>query len=241
MNNIYILVDYDNIDRISRSRGLKFIADGIVSRIDDADFNTVTLLTIRLYGGWYRSRNSTTIAQRLSIEIVRDFPTIFMNSTTSRIFKVNVELAYGLLISPSIHFYDTFRIRGFQSDIKSIPPTEKGCIDSNCPTRVIYEFITNGSVANQCCSITPEDILYKGVQKLVDNMISCDVFYLLKKDLKPIVIVTSDEDFWPTIFFAIKSLVKIIHIQTKQNTSTKVIYKNTSNNYYVEKLIWQII
>jgi len=241
-NNILnIFVDYDNLDKISKNRGLKFIVNGIISRLDETEFNEIKDLTIRLYGGWYSAKDSTSVSQSLSIEIVRDFPNIFINTKTQRIFKVKVELAYGLLISPMVHFYNTYRIRGFQSDIKAVNPSEKGCVDPNCPTRLVYQFINFGTVQSQCCKITPEDMLYKGVQKLVDNMLCCDIFYVLKNNMGPVVIVSSDEDFWPIIFFVFTSNIKIIHINTKPDRAFSKMYKQTANTYYSEKLIWQII
>jgi hypothetical protein len=241
MADLTILVDYDNIDLISRRRGLKFIANGIISQLDDVEFTKITEIKLRLYGGWFSKIAKTTFAENLNAEIYRDFPSIVMNTTTKRIYKVEVELAYGLLSFPSIHFFDTYRIRGFQTDIKSKPPSQEGCIDLNCPVRLVYEFITNGSCKNQCCNITPEDILYKGVQKLVDNMICCDIIYLAASNPAPIVLVSSDEDFWPVIFSVIKNSKKIIHIHSKPNRTLQLCYKNISNNFYIEKQSWSII
>lgn len=241
MKNLFILVDYDNVDILSKKRGLKFIATGIISRLSNELDPTIKDLTIRLYGGWFQSNNYTSLAQDLVPIIQRDFPTIILDNATSRIFKVKIEMAYSLLITPLQFFYNTYRIRAFPKDIKAKDPNNLGCVDQTCPVKGVYEFITTGSCINQCCSVTSETMLYRGSQKLVDSMIAADIFFLMQNKTVPIILVSSDDDFWPAIHVVINSSSKFIHIHTKKYASISHFYKIIANSNYIEKDNWPII
>ncbi len=234
---LYVLIDYDNLSRLDRTRGIKTVILRIISKLTMDEVVNIKNIVFRLYGGWYQSNNLSKRAQDLIIEINKYFPSIFTIPCNSKKVVVKVELAYSLLITPSEHLLDTFRIRSFPKDIKCDDPNKHGCTDPNCPIRNVFSFINNGTINGQCCSVKPEDILYRGQQKLVDTMLSMDIFYLSMSIDNSIVVVSSDDDFWPAIRSSIQLGTKIFHIHTRNNRNTPLIYSKHVNSLYQESFL----
>lgn len=225
-----ILLDYDNLSLIDKQRGLLSVIEKILSKIQN-DIIDKTNVHVRLYGGWYDKNNITQRAQKLSSEILADFPTVVNPPITANNVVVNVELAYSMLIAPKEHLLETYRIRGYPADLQCDIPRNHGCTSQNCPINHIYEFINFQKCKGQCCSIIPSDILYRGEQKLVDSMITNDLLFLVMDNSKPIVIVSSDDDFWPSIRTALALSTNLIHLHTK-NYLTPNHYLQYANKYY---------
>ena len=183
---INILVDYDNLTKINKSRGLLQFATRIIAKLSKTETTGKTKAKIRLYGGWYHQGNSTRRAQDLAIDIQANFPTVLTVPLASQNLIVSAELAFALFISPREHLFDTFRIRAYPTDLNCDEPKNHGCIDPACPIRHIHSFITTGKCIGQTCNIGPSDILYRGEQKLVDTMIATDLFYLSMNSSEPI-------------------------------------------------------
>lgn len=229
-----ILVDYDNIDRNVSIHGISHVVNKILSKIDIAETTGNKRINIRLYGGWYEQNHFTTRAQNLSADISVTFPNVALLSDNITPVIVNCEMAYSILADPNNHLFNTFRSRGVPSGLKAKHPNSCGCTTLNCPLMAFYDFINNNR-CSVCNTIKPEDLLYRGEQKLVDTMLTSDLIYLSNQSLN-IGIVSSDDDFWPGIKTTLTNGKKIIQIHTK-NRPTPHYYTRTTNNNYTQKYL----
>lgn len=236
----YILVDYDNVNRVTKNRGLLFLVNGILSRLQNDDFKESERILIRLYGGWYESGNITKKAQDLLIEINKNFPYVSTSPNFEKKIIINLELAFSILIAKDQHLISTYRIRGYPDDLNCLKPSEAGCNKNDCPLNILFNFFTIDRCPKEGCNLRPKNFLYRGTQKLVDNMIASDIFYLCSNNLITII-VSSDEDFWPSIYYAIKTSNRVIHIHCKNNRQMPSHYTILSNEYYIERKCWEII
>ena len=227
-----ILIDYDNLSLLDKQRGLIAVVEKILSLVKN-EIVGKTNVDVRLYGGWYTQNKITQRAQNLVTEIVTSFPAAITPPITANNLIVNASLAYSLLITPNEHLLETFRIRGFPSDLHCDDPRNHGCTSLTCPINHIYDFINFQKCKGQCCGIVPSDILYRGEQKLVDSMLTNDLIYLSMSNSKPIVIVSSDDDFWPSIRTALALSTDVIHLLTK-NYTTPQHYLQYANKYYIQ-------
>ncbi|MDF7807983.1 hypothetical protein P4E94_11080 [Pontiellaceae bacterium B12219] len=96
---MYILVDFDNLDKGFKRKGVEHIANHIVRQFDSDYLAPHSELTMRLYGGWYESKKPTRMAQDLVIEIQKVSPIIFKYKHFGEYkpIKLRIELAYSLV------------------------------------------------------------------------------------------------------------------------------------------------
>jgi uncharacterized LabA/DUF88 family protein len=228
-----ILVDYDNINAAITRLGIVHLVNRIVSRIDPMEVDSTRRIIIRLYGGWYFNNTFTHLAQALSADISLHFPNTFLlsDSTTSAI--VNCEMAYSILADPTNHLFSTFRPRGMPSGLKAHNPViHCGCKTANCPIVATHKFLLN-QVCDVCNRIKPEDIFYRGEQKLVDTMLTSDLIFSANQPSN-LAVVSSDDDFWPGIKTTLVNGKKVIQIHTRRRT-TPSSYTQTTHMNYIQK------
>lgn len=204
----------------------------IFSLFEIQDYCKSTHSEIRFYGGWYEHGNITKLAQDLSAQISGCFPTSIRNPYNGYHILVSATMAYSLFITPREHLYDTYRRRCYPNNLRFNNPKQLGCADKNCSLHTIYEFLISGSCRGQTCHLTPQDIIYKGEQKLVDTMISCDMYYLNQTQEQQIVLVSSDDDFWPCIRTSLVMGKKVLHIHTHPSRPTPVGYSQYATTNY---------
>ena len=227
-----ILVDYDNIEYSIRRRGITHVVNRIVSKIDLAEINSNRHIHIRLYGGWYEHSRFTHQAQILSADILSSFPNVALLSDNHTNAIVNCELAYSILADPTNHLFNTYRPRGIPSGLKARHPSTCSCSTPNCPIIETYNFLQN-KICSICNSIRPEDIFYRGEQKLVDTMLTSDLIFS-SNQIANLGIVSSDDDFWPGIKTTLANGKKIIQLHTRSG-NTPAFYTRTTNNNYIQK------
>lgn len=236
---IEILLDYDNLPRSIKRQGIVYIAELILSKLTAQDVNQLRQARIRLYGGWYSLGSMTRRAQLLATDIQASFPRIMQVGPLQQSgpsVNVNVEIACSMLLFPTEHLLDTYRIRAYPDDLIADHPVMHGCTNATCPLIEVYEFITNGHCASQtCCTIRPSDLIHRGQQKLVDTMLTNDLLYLSLSNTIPIVLVTSDDDFWPSIRTSLYLGVNIIHVHTIVNRQTAAHYAQYANQSYIQR------
>ena len=232
---IEVLVDYDNLTLLHKSRGLITIANQILGTLLPSDIPQKRKARIRLYGGWYAQGSSSRLAQELSVAIQANFPMIITVPSIGTKLMVSMELAFALLITPHEHLLDTYRIRSCPSDLNCDDPSKHGCGDTSCPIKNVADCIKTGKCPKSTCSITPTDILYRGEQKLVDTMLTTDLFYLSMNSIEPLVVVSSDDDFWPAIRSVLALGSKVVHIHTKPKRRTPTHYRKTAPLTYSER------
>ncbi len=236
---IIILVDYDNIPLTKRRKGLNHLIESILLLFDVSKFSKVNRILVRLYGGWYKLNVPTKAAQNLTVEIQNEFPKIRKCKIGSKVYNItiNLELAYSLAIEPGLHLWHTFRPRSIPNNIVCLPPKSVGCKDKNCQLQNVYEFIKNNECPKTGCNITPENILSKPAQKLVDSMMTVDLIYYTIKNEYEVCIVTSDDDQWPGIKYALLNGATILHVHTHSSRLVPYYYlKNVGNNYIQKNL-----
>jgi uncharacterized LabA/DUF88 family protein len=233
---LQILVDYDNLIPLHKSRGLATIATQILGILTPSDFpQNVSNVRIRLYGGWSDQTGNSRRAQMLSAEIQASFPTVLPVSSAAGSLIVNMELAMSLLITPQELLMHTYRIRSYPSDLHCADPGDHGCGDVSCPIKHVFNFINIGRCSKPNCTMQPSNLIYRGEQKLVDTMLATDLFYLCMDGAAPLIIVSSDDDFWPTIRTVLALGSKVVHIHTKPNRRTPQHYKQYAPSDYCER------
>ena len=193
---------------------------------------------MRLYGGWYEQHYPTRKAHDLETDIQVNFPrrmNITKNGDRHSLIII-VEIAYALCIDPRTHLFSTYRPRGIHARLRCHHPNALGCNDPSCPLIDVYNFISTGSCNTQCCNISSEDMIYRGEQKLVDTMVVCDMIHLAEKEDR-VILVSSDDDFWPGIKTAIIMGTHIIHIHTRNRHVPTYYSGNIGQSNYSQRIM----
>jgi hypothetical protein len=234
-----VLVDYDNIPRDIKGRGLSYVTDRILNKIGYSVAKGFQRVRFRLYGGWYEHANVTRLAQSLKSEISATFPNRInlIDGANSHSVIGNVELAMSLEIDPSKHLFNTYRRRRLPQGITCSHPTTINCIEPYCPIIPMHDFITNNACPVASCRVKPADFLHKDEQKLVDTMLTADIIHLAKIGVSPICIVTSDDDLWPGIQTAVSSGATVIHIHPIPGLSTPQHYHRLVGQAYSQRAL----
>jgi hypothetical protein len=231
-----VLVDYNNLPRLDRSRGLIYVVDKIITSLGFAHLQSETRLSFRLYDGWYINRTPTRRAQAVSAELLSHFPvtrTVSDGAKTVTII-VNVELAYSLKIDPANHLWHTFRLRGYPRDLACHHPPSIGCTESACPLLPMHSLLTAQKCPSPGCGVIPDQLLYKNEQKLVDTMLAADLMFLhLQKEPK-VALVSSDDDMWPAIKTVLDLGMTLIHVHTLSGHRTPAFYSRGPRPSYTE-------
>lgn len=226
-----VLVDYDNINKNILRRGIRYVIDRIFSKIHPHEVSG-RHVTVRLYGGWYQGSNSTVRAQDLATDISAAFPNTALLSDNATPIIVRCEMAYSILADPSNHLLHTYRLRGVPTGLHANHPQTCGCSATNCPLITTYNFIRN-DICSNCNTLKPEHLFFRSEQKLVDTMLTSDLIFSVNNNVN-LVIVSSDDDFWPGIKTTLVNGGKIIQIHTKRR-STPVFYTQTTTRNYTQK------
>ena len=236
-SELNILIDFDNLPDLYRSRNLRSLAENILSKVTPSEIDSLKRIKIRLYGGWYEKLDLTINAQSLSAQISNFFPITWNDPLSTTSYIISMEMAYTILPAPRIIMYDTFRSHHPLEGIKCLKPSEIGCKSSTCSINQVVKFINTGKMDGQCCDISPKDLFRKRSQKLVDTMLSLDLVHLATQYQQPIIIVSSDDDFWPSIITALKLGRRVIQVHTKPHYKTASHYSDYATAQYLQKNI----
>ena len=71
---LFILADFNNIPKLLQNRGLVYIAERIISRLNFDEVKPYRRIRIRLYDGWYEQNSPTRKAQLVQANIRNEFP-----------------------------------------------------------------------------------------------------------------------------------------------------------------------
>jgi hypothetical protein len=232
--SVIIFVDYDNILRHHRQRGLRFVVERTVSRLVSAGAPVPNRIRVRLYGGWYEGETLSRRAQIIAREVRGEFPcTVPLADSSGRDrIVVTAELALALELDPASHLHHTFRAQLAPLDIRCRDPHAIGCAHEHCPTEIVRQFFHNGGCTRDGCSLRLQDVLYRAGQKLVDTMLTSDLIYLATYSGKHLVVVSSDDDLWPGIRTALALGAHTIQVHTHKGFSTRQIYARPRNCTY---------
>ena len=229
-----VLVDYDNVAAADTRRGLVHVIAKITSKISPSELNGGRHLRIRLYGGWYERSMFTTRAQNISADVSANFPNTSLLSDNSTSVIVNCEMAYSMLADPMHHLLHTYRSRGIPSGLKARHPNQCSCHNANCPIVSTYQFVRN-NVCGACNTVRPEQVFFRGEQKLVDTMLTSDLIFLSMQQTT-IGLVSSDDDFWPGIKTSLINGSRIIQLHTKSHTTPTFYTQNTGTSFIQKHL-----
>ena len=158
----------------------------------------------------------------------------FTDGTTTTKVLVAIELAYGLLCAPADRMWHTFRPNIHAGDIVFRHPNKAGCKDPACPLLSAHEFLQKHRCPKGGCLITPEAILQRDEQKLVDTMLATDLLTCYYQSNREVAVVTSDDDIWPAIRFALTLGVQVFHIHTIPGRQTPSMYCRKAGTNYVQ-------
>lgn len=233
------LVDYDNVPA-TRRRSAVHLVETVIRSLGASALPPRSRVRFRLYGGWYEQRRPTRLAQRLTAELQAQFPRPVTVRTSGgqrhRVVAV-VELATSVLIAPNSHLFHTYRPGRSVRRMRCKSPPEVGCSLSACPIPTIKKFFDDWRCPGSGCSVRPSNVLSRGEQKLVDTMLATDLAYLALNSSDPVSVISSDDDFWPTILLAAELNKEVIHVSTKPSSrpfpyslllSSSAPYRSTS-------------
>lgn len=72
--------------------------------------------------------------------------------------------------------------------------------------------------------MTTEDLIVRNEQKLVDSMMATDLMSLHLSSQEELVVVSSDDDLWPSLRLLLHRGHTIYHVHTKPNRPTPTFY-----------------
>jgi hypothetical protein len=232
-----ILVDYDNLPKIDKSRGLDHLAIKLVGLIGAPNLASSRRIRIKLYGGWFEHNNLTPRAQLLSAEAARLFPRVISVSdgTTTATPITRVDMGYSLEIEPAFNLQGTFRRRESPKGLSCSLTSVTNCQNKvNCPMNSLASIVNNEECSDAACSVSLSDILTRNEQKLVDTMMVADMIHLASQGISDFAIVSSDDDLWVGIKSALLIGSRVFHMHTIPGRKTHNRYKGGAGNRYVE-------
>ena len=233
-----VIVDYNNIPQATRRLGVKYVAESIARCLGAVPVGKYRRLNLRLYDGWYQVQSPTQLAQRIAVEVQKDFPTVVsLTNPTGGIVKavVAAEMAYSLHCDPNIHLWHTFRPRSGQANLSCKSPVTSGCVSASCVLSTLPGFFTSQRCPDASCTLTTEDLIVRNEQKLVDSMMATDLISLHLSNNEELVVVSSDDDLWPSLRLLLQRGHTVYHVHTKPNHSTPSFYTSRiSANQYIQ-------
>lgn len=208
MSGTKVLVDYDNLSREDRSRGVLYclerIADVILSGLDRP-----SRLEFRLYGGWASEIGTlTTSAQAIAAKLpVRGwlFSGVPMTAT----------LAHAPVEAANHLYHGTFRTGTLSSRLRMKSPS-KLCQTPACGLMSVAACVNNDRCSQAGCQLSASDFFVLEYQKMVDTMMCMDIVYL-SRDVHAVAVVSGDDDLWPAIHTSLLRNAKVTHIYTKSD------------------------
>lgn len=227
-----LLIDYDNVDIRERSLGIEHI---IRKSLNLSNWNLVSgeRGRARLYGGWYEDGSLTRRAQVLLAEIGRVSPINIPVGAGSAL--IDVELANSILADPSTLIQNTFRVRQPQRNLKSRPLPWTACVaPASCPIVPLMHFIDGRSCSTPGCVVTPESVMLRDEQKVVDSMMVADLAFASKSKGR-LALVSRDDDMWPGLRLATLEGAKVAHIATSAAPMPSYYGALSGSNYYLAR------
>jgi hypothetical protein len=228
---MHILVDFDNVPDVVRSKGTRYVADRVFACL--RTMATVALanesrLDVRFYGGWLSLSSPTPLASHLLAEVQHDFPFVIRAPNP---ITISGELAQSLLPLPTHILPHTFRQRQGKQNIACHHPTKLGCVLLSCPMIVVHDFLKSETCPTTGCGRTANNFLLKSEQKLVDTMLVADLIHLSANGATKIAVVSSDDDLWPGMLLAMHNGANLFHVCTKYASTFKQYHGTVYGKY----------
>lgn len=217
-----IFIDYDNLHPTQKTAG---ILDVVTKALVQMPFDTSAVhigCDVRVYGGWYEETVMTQLAQRVTVDLQENFPSVIRLPTRQTYEKqltvsINAELARSLLQEPGYHLFNTYRRKGKPANVRIQAPAIVGCTDPNCVLPMMKKLLKNGKCPKSGCGITIDKLVYRHEQKIVDTMLSCDLIYAAGGRIEHIGLISSDDDFLPPLRTVLLAGTTAVRFHTKPN------------------------
>jgi hypothetical protein len=232
---VEVLVDYDNVEPLERSRGLVHVITRILSTIPPSRFPSRAEARVRLYGGWFAGLSSSRRAQELAPDLDAEFPRriAVTDDNCAVSVLVRVELATALECDPQHPLTHTFRRRGAPAGVQCATPPFASCqTPGACPLERLHDFLGQRACPHSACAVTPDDLLAKEEQKLVDTLLTTDLAYFAMSTKNPVVVVSADDDMWPAIRFGLLRGLELIHVLPRRSKQPPQQYRSLMTPRY---------
>ena len=210
------LVDYDNL-RVRPNR-LRYAVTRLLDAIGARRFAGDARLRCRLYGGWFDRFRLSKSAQRVVGDVDSMFPRRVPVSDDDGAVTVlvRIELAR-TLVGDRVDLTHTYRRRSVPPNLSCAPAPFDGCArPSRCPVADLARFIDDAACPIPDCVVTPETVLRKDEQKLVDSMVVADLIRLAQTTSESLVLASSDDDMWPGIRVALLHGARLLHVRSRR-------------------------
>lgn len=232
------LIDYDNL-RVGPNR-LRYAVTRLLHAIGARRFAGDARLRCRLYGGWFDRFRLSKSAQR----IVRDIDSTFPRRVTvsdedgAVAVLVRMELAR-MLAGDRVDLTHTYRRRSVPPNLSCAPAPFDGCVrPSRCPIADLARFINDAACPTAGCAVTPNTVLQKDEQKLVDSMLVADLIRLAQTTSESLVLASSDDDMWPGIRVALLHGARLLHVHSRHRPPSPY-QPLTTTTYSQATVAWQ--
>lgn len=197
-----IFVDYDNLLHPQKSSGILYVVRRALLQTTLPTTSALGICDVRIYGGWYEETAITALAEKLTVEVGREFPTIVRVPTQrGKVLALNTTatLAVAMLEEPRFHLFNTYRRKARARNVRVQTPAAVGCTNCGCPLPMTKQLIETGSCPNSLCDIVSRELLYRPEQKIVDTMLTCDMVYAPTQNYQQLILISGDDDFLPPL------------------------------------------
>lgn len=219
----YVLVDYDNL---AKSVGMTVsdcprIISMVIKAVDQQtdcfkNVNYNARVCIRLYGGWFRDKEKTILAQNLIKEIAsRSSYSQYTLNVNARL-ELQIHLAQCIECMPNSPFFGTLR-HYHKLPIKVDDNVDVCCDDMDKLISRMDWYLRNDG---QCfgCGKTGTRPFYSEGQKLVDTMMASDLHWFARDETNRVVLVSSDNDLIPPVFQQSLLTRNVYHVLTTEES-----------------------
>ena len=196
------------------SETIEFSFKELLSLIEK-EYNNVTKIHFRLYGGWYKELQLThqaSILQQLLYHV-----NVFPKIKGDKIIHGSITVVTSLYEIPEFTWAYTYK------DTDGIKPVRINFDEvhdlcnvnrPNCPKFILNKFTKSKDktcAVNGCNNVHKN--VFKGIeQKMVDTLIACDIISITEdKNINGLVVISDDQDHFPAMALASKKRELIIN------------------------------
>lgn len=223
---LLVLVDYDNLTDLQKLSFDRVVETAVIAN-PYLKLQPRVQCFVRIYGGWYCERNITRSGEELTSYIGENYPRVVkvpVGQDAHASVVVQMELAVSMLEDPSTFLYNTYRKKARPHNVRVLAPADAGCSEQHCLMSFVKKLLKTGRCTYNSCNRGPEHgLIYRNEQKLVDAMITCDLYYSFSSDYDHIILVSADDDFIPPLRAGLLRARSLIRCLPKQCDDQELI------------------
>lgn len=227
-----LIVDYDNVNEGDRRYGIEHVLRKALS-LCDSKLNAGDRVTARLYGGWCEGGKYTRAAQDHLAEIAPMAAITHQLSGSRGAVFVAPKLALSTISDPAIVITNTFRQKGFPRGVRCHSRPWLACRDAaNCSLAGLEQLLSD-DVCGNGCAVRPPEVFWRAEQKLVDTMMVADLIAYSQTSNLDAAVLSRDDDIWPGLSLASKTLRTLFHISTVESTRLPKYFSSLPTPPYI--------